>query len=52
MIQVCSCEIVYRIVLFDRDIIYYRSGRVWLQVHRNRLGDECCSPSSSEILPP
>ena len=51
LIQVYSCEKVYRIVLFDLDSIYYHSWRVWLHVHWNGLGDECRSPSSSEILP-
>ena len=46
-----SCKIVYQTLLFDIVIIYYQSKRVWLQMHRNRLGDECRSPSSSEILP-
>jgi len=47
---VSSCEIVYRIVLFNIDIIYFHSRRVWLQVHWNGHGDQCGSCSSSEIL--
>jgi len=50
LIQVCSCGIVYRIVLFNIDIIYCQYHRFWGQVHRVRLGDECRSPSSSEII--
>jgi len=48
---VYSCRIVYRTLLFDIDIIHYHSLSVWLQVHRNRLGDECRSPSRYEIFP-
>jgi len=51
LIQVCSCEISYRIELFDIDVTYYHSRRVWLQVHRNLLGDECRIASCFEILP-
>jgi len=50
-IQVYSCEIVYRIVLFDIDIIYYHFQRVWYQVHWNCPGDESCRPWHSKILP-
>jgi hypothetical protein len=51
LIEVYSCEIVYQIVLFDIDNIYYHSWRVWLQMHWTGLGDKCCSPCSSNILP-
>jgi hypothetical protein len=48
-IQVYSGESVYRIVLFDVDIIYYQFRIVWLQVLQNHLGDKCCCPCSSKI---
>jgi len=51
LIQVCSWVTVYWIVLFDMDIIDYHTRRVRHQLHQNQLGDECHSPSSSQILP-